>query len=96
MKMNQTETNAGKLRRRYGDRLPVIFFDHTKRFGSEESHSSQLLGIVGSQRLIQQFCEFVYNLLRQIYENQIRKRLKIIITLFSGFLVYNLTKALLV
>jgi hypothetical protein len=53
LKLKEAEDDEREWERRYGDRLPVSFFDHLKSIRYLET--SQLLGSVGSQRLIEYY-----------------------------------------
>jgi hypothetical protein len=58
--LKEIGTDEREWEKQYGGRLPVSFFDHMKKFPSYFP-SSQVVGVVGSQRLIEFFFGKIYN-----------------------------------
>jgi hypothetical protein len=58
LKLKDAIRDVNEWKRIYGERLPVNFFDHIKKFQLDIVQSYlQIIGIVGSQRLIEYFLE---------------------------------------
>jgi hypothetical protein len=56
IKLNEIEENKREWQKRCGERLPMSFFDHIEKFLFIRS-SSEIIGSIGSQRLIEYFLE---------------------------------------